>query len=169
MRTGLTVVIAALALASGCRSDSDKAVATQAAKAKAEAENKIQAVEPQDMLQEASRKPAFRWRLPAQLRLPNIVTFKLFEVGVAEDPRKAADQEKPIALVTGLAGTNPTEVDLFKPVSPAVLTGDIQDMKQLSPNVWYHWSVRVVSDLGVATADFYFRTRADNAAPGTKP
>jgi hypothetical protein len=121
------------------------------------------------MFQEASRKPVFRWKLPPQLRSPNIVTFKLFEVGVAEDPRKAADQEKPVALVTGLAGTNSTEVDPFKPVSPAVLTGDIQDMKQLAPNVWYHWRVRAVSDLGVATADFYFRTRVDNAAPGAKP
>jgi len=167
VRIVTALAIAALALASGCRSNSDNAAATQTAKA--ETENRIQAVEPQDMFQEASRKPVFRWKLPPQLRSPNIVTFRLFEVGVAEDPRKAADQEKPIALVTGLAGTSPAEVDLFKPVSPAVLTGDIQDVKQLSPNAWYHWRVRALSDLGAAEANFYFRTRADDAAPGAKP
>jgi len=162
-RTRLVLMVAALALASGCRSDSDKSAASSAAEAAAE--RKIQAVEPPDMTQEASRKPVFRWKLPSALRSPGTVTFKLFEVGQVEDPRKAAGQEKQIALGTNLAETNSTDFNPFKPQSPAVLTGDILDLKQLAPNTWYHWRVRVISDLATGDADFYFRTRSEDAVP----
>ena len=163
MRMGLAIMVAALAAASGCRSDSGKSAATSAAGAAAE--RNITAVEPLNMTQEASRKPVFRWRLPSSLRSPGAVTFKLFEVGRVEDPRKEAGQEKQIALGTSLAGANSTDFEPFKPQPPVVLTGDIVDMKQLAPNTWYHWRVRVISDLAAGDADFYFRTRTDDAVP----
>ena len=166
VRAGLALVIVAVAAASGCKSDSGGATAP--AGGDPFADRKIQAVEPRDMTQEAARKPAFKWRLPPILRSPNIVTFKLFEIGLAEDPRKATEEARQIALVTGLAGVSPTELDPFKPPSPAVLTGEILDMQQLAPNTWYYWKVRALSDLGSAEADFFFRTRADDAAPGAK-
>jgi hypothetical protein len=166
MRTGLALLVVALAAASGCKSDPSGNAAPPAG-VDPLADQKIQAVEPHDMSQEAGRKPVFRWRLPTALRSPNIVTFKLLEIGLAEDPRKAAEQARQIALVTGLAGVSPTELNPFKPPSPAVLTGEVLDMKQLAPNTWYCWKVRVMGDLGAADADFYFRTRADDAAaPG---
>jgi len=176
VRAGLALVIVAAVVAAGCKSDSGGATAP--AGADPFADRRIQAVEPRDMTQEAARKPAFKWRLPTALRSPNIVTFKLFEIGLAEDPRpsrasgssdKAADEARQIALVTGLAGVSPTELDPFKPPSPAVLTGEILDMQQLAPNTWYYWRVRALSDLGSAEAGFYFRTRTDDAAPGAKP
>jgi hypothetical protein len=162
-RMGLAIAVAALAAASGCSPDSDKPATPSAADAAAE--RKILAVEPPDMTQEASRRPAFRWRLPPSLRSPSTVTFKLFEVGRAEDPRKAAAQEKQVALGTSLAEANSTGFDPFKPQPPAVLTGDILDMKQLAPDTWYHWRIRIISDLAAADADFYFRTRTDDAVP----
>ena len=167
VRAGLALVIAALAVASGCKSDSGSAAAP--AGVDPMADRKVQAIEPHDMNQEAGRKPVFRWKLPAPLRSPNIVTFKLFEIGLAEDPRKATDQARQIALVTGLAGVSPTEMNPFKPPSPAVLTGEILDMQQHAPNTWYYWKVRAVSDLEAADTNFFFRTRADDAAPGAKP
>jgi hypothetical protein len=167
VRAGLALVIVSVVVASGCKSDSGGATAP--AGGDPFADRRIQAVEPRDMTQEAARKPAFKWRLPAALRSPNIVTFKLFEIGLAEDPRKATTEARQIALVTGLAGESPTELDPFKPPSSAVLTGEIRDMQQLAPNTWYCWKVRALSDLGSAEAGFYFRTRADDAAPGAKP
>ena len=168
MRTGLAVLIAALAAASGCKSDSGGAAVAPAA-ADPFADRKIQAVEPHNMTQEAGRKPVFKWKLPAILHSPNIVTFKLFEIGLVEDPRKGVGEARQIALVTGLAGSSPTEVDLFKPLAPAVLTGEILDMQQLAPNTWYCWKIRALSDLGAADATFFFRTRPDDAAPGATP
>jgi hypothetical protein len=167
VRTGLALVIAALAVASGCKSDSGGAAPP--ASVDPLADRKVQAIEPHDMSQEAGRKPVFKWKLPATLHAPNIVTFKLFEIGLAEDPRKATEGARQIALVTGLAGESPTELDLFKPPSEAVLTGEVRDMQQLAPNTWYYWRVRAVSDLGAAETNFFFRTRADDAAPGAKP
>jgi hypothetical protein len=176
VRAGLALVIVAVVAATGCKSDSGGASAPTGVDPMAD--RKVQAVEPCDMMQEASRKPVFRWKLPATLHAPNIVTFKLFEIGLAEDPRpsrasgssdKATEGARQIALVTGLAGESPTELDLFKPPSEAVLTGEVRDMQQLAPNMWYYWKVRVVSDLEAAEANFFFRTRADDAAPGAKP
>jgi hypothetical protein len=167
VRAGLALMIVAVVVAAGCKSDSGGATAP--AGADPFADRRIQAVEPHDMTQEAGRKPAFKWRLPAALRSPNIVTFKLFEIGLAEDPRKATNGARQIALVTGLAGESPTELNPFKPLSSAVLTGEILDMQQLAPNTWYYWKVRALSDLGSAEANFFFRTRADDAAPGAKP
>jgi len=166
LRAGLALLMAALAAASGCKSDSGGAAP---AAADPFADRKIQAIEPHDMTQEAGRKPIFRWKLPAILHSPNIVTFKLFEIGLVEDPRKGVGEARQIALVTGLAGASPTEVDLFKPVAPAVLTGEILDLPQLAPNTWYCWKIRALSDLGAADATFFFRTRPDDAAPGAKP
>jgi len=167
VRAGLALVIAAVVAASGCKSDSGGAATP--ASADPLADRKVQAIEPRDMTQEASRRPVFKWNLPAALRSPNIVTFKLLEIGLAEDPRKATEGARQIALVTGLAPVSPTELDPFKPPEPAVLTGEILDMQQLAPNTWYCWKVRALSDLGAAEANFFFRTRADDAAPGAKP
>jgi hypothetical protein len=168
VRAGLALVIVALVVASGCKSDSGGSAAPPAPTDPL-ADRKVQAIEPHDMTQEAGCRPVFRWKLPAAFRSPNLVTFKLFEIGLAEDPRKATEQARQIALVTGLAGVSPTELDLFKPPSPAVLTGEILDMQQLAPGTWYYWKVRIVSDLGATDANFFFRTRPDDAAPGAKP
>ncbi|MCX5685250.1 MAG: hypothetical protein NT049_16445 [Planctomycetota bacterium] len=168
VRASLALVILAVIAASGCKSDSGGSAAPSA-QTDPLADRKVQAIEPYDMSQEAGRKPVFRWKLPSAFRSPNIVTFKLLEIGLAEDPRKASEQARQIALVTGLAGESPTELDLFKPPSAAVLTGEVCDMPQLAPNRWYCWKLRVVSDLGSADANFFFRTRPDEAAPGAKP
>ena len=167
VRAGLALVIVAVVAAGGCKSDSGGAAPP--ALVDPLADRKVQAIEPRDMAQEVVRKPVFKWKLPATLRSPNIVTFKLLEIGLAEDPRKATEQARQIALVTGLALVSPTELDPFKPPSPAVLTGEIRDMQQLAPNTWYYWKVRAVSDLEAADTNFFFRTRADDAAPGAKP
>ena len=167
VRTGMALLMVALAAASGCKSDSGGGAAPAAADPFAD--RKIQAVEPHDMTQEAGRKPIFRWKLPAILHSPNIVTFKLFEIGLVEDPRKGVEQARQIAPVTGLAGASPTEVDPFKPLAPAVITGEILDLKQLAPNTWYCWKIRALSDLGAGDAIFFFRTRPDDAAPGATP
>jgi hypothetical protein len=121
------------------------------------------------MAQEVSRRPVFRWKLPSVLNSPRMVSLRLSEVGPVEDPRKAADQEKQVAFASGLAPESPTELDLFNPPPPAIVTSDFGDVKQLKGGTWYHWVVRAIGDGEAAGADFFFRTRTQDALPPPAP
>ena len=132
----------------------------------AEAARHLQAVEPRDMAQEVSRRPTFKWRLPASIGDPFVVSFKLFKVGDVDDPRRPGAPERQIAFASGLHTASPTQLDPFDPPSGCTLTGDLTDMTQLAPNTWYRWTVRAVgSDTGGVEGNFHFRTRTEEATP----
>jgi len=162
-------MLAAVGVAAGCRSAPPEP--SPEAAAEAEAAKHTRAVSPLDMTQEASRRPAFKWILPSAMRRPEWVTFKLFEIGPVDDPRKAQAEEKEVVLVTGLGGISPTELDLFDPPTGSNTTGDLWDRKmtQLKPQTWYHWMVRAIDGSESTQADFYFRTRIEEAVVPLKP
>jgi len=166
MRTQVLMLLGALALAAGCGSEPP---GPPAGPPEPVGSRSIQAIEPRDMAREVSRRPVFKWKLPAHLRAPRMVSFHLAAVGQAEDPHKAVAQEKPLAFASGLAPVSPTELDPFSPPSGAILTGDLRDMKQLKGDTWYHWRVRAIGNGDAAGADFFFRTRTEDAVPTPRP
>jgi hypothetical protein len=156
-------MLAAVSVAAGCRSATPEP--SPEAAAAAEAAKHIRAVSPPDMAQEAGRRPAFKWLLPSGMYRPERVTFKLFEIGQVDDPRKAQVEGKEVVLVTGLGSISPTELDLFDPPTGSNTTGDLWDRKmtQLKPQTWYRWMVRAIDGSKSTWADFYFRTRIEES------
>ncbi|MBM4018302.1 MAG: hypothetical protein FJ288_08250 [Planctomycetes bacterium] len=159
-RVMLIAILAAAA--AGCRSEEPSSPPPETA---ASAPRALQAVEPAPWAQDVTRRPVLRWRLPTAIQSPQMVSVRLVQVGQMPDPRQEAGQEKVVALASGLAETSPTELDLFSPPAQAVLTGDVRDLTQLEAHTWYRWHVRVIGDGEAAAADFYFRTRLEDAAP----
>jgi len=156
-------MLAAVGVAAGCRSappepSPDAAAADEAAM-------HIRAVSPPDMAQEASRRPVLKWALPSSMPHPEQVTFKLYELGQVDDPRKVEAREPGILLVTGLGSVSPTELNLFDRPPDCNATGDLRDRKmtQLKPQTWYRWIVRVIDGSKSTRADFYFRTEIEEA------
>jgi len=163
------LMLAAVGVAAGCRSAPPEP--SPEAAAEAEAAKHIRAVSPPDMAQEASRRPAFKWVLPSAMRHPEQVTFKLFEIGPMDDPRKAQAEGKEVVLVTGLGSISPTELDLFDLPTGSNTTGDLWDRKmtQLKPQTWYRWMVRAIDGSKSTRADFYFRTQIEESVVPLKP
>jgi hypothetical protein len=164
------LMLAAVGVVAGCRSAPPE-LSPEAA-AQAEAAKHIRAVSPPDMAQEAGRRPVFKWALPSAMRRPEQVTFKLFEIGQVDDPRKAEAGGKEVVLVTGLGDISPTELDPFNPPTGSNTTSDLWDRKmtQLKPQTWYHWMVRAIDGSKSTQADFYFRTEtAEAPLPPPKP
>jgi hypothetical protein len=168
----LMVLAAGVALAPGCASQPSSETSGPSA-AERERAAHIQAIQPINMAQDVSRRPAFLWRLPSGFQSPQFVTFKLFEVGPTlklpdgahpEETPDAGPGENEVAVVTGLAEVSSTQLDLFAPPFGAIKTGEIWDknMVQLKPNTWYHWKIRAVSTTAVLDS-FYFMTRAEDA------
>jgi len=163
---GLWLLAGIVALASGCSSNSSSEPAP-ADKAAAEAQRHILALAPRNMAQDVSRRPAFQWRLPPIVSKPDLVTFTLYEVGKMEAPERDKQVGTRMALATGLDATSPTGLNLWEPPTGCVLTGDIRDTVQLKPETWYRWNVRAIAGETGTDADFYFRTRAEEAVSET--
>jgi hypothetical protein len=168
----LAVLTVGAALAAGCASQ-PPAEPTGASAPVREGPPHIQAVQPINMAQDVSRRPAFSWRLPSGFQNPQFVTFKLFELDPTLKPPEGAHTEESmdagpgeteVAVVTGLADVSSTQLDLFAPPLGVINTGEIWDKKrvQLKPNTWYHWKVRAVSTTAPLDG-FYFMTRAEEA------
>jgi hypothetical protein len=159
---GLWLLVGIVALAGGCSSDSPSGTAP-ADRAAAEAQRNILALEPRNMAHDANRRPSFQWRLPPMVSKPDLVTFTLYEVGKMEAPERDKPTGTRMALATGLDATSPTGLNLWEPPTGCVLTGDIRDTIQLKPETWYRWNVRAIAGEIGTDADFYFRTRAEEA------
>lgn len=164
MNRCLATIVLAAAVAAGCRSEPSDEPAPASTPPVPEA--RIVAVSPTDGAQQVSRRPTFQWRLPPTVEGPRLVSFTLAEAGTGPAPVEDETRQKRLAFASGLHSSSPTGIDPWKPPAGCVLTGDLRDLDQLSPQTWHRWSVRAVSDTDSAQADFYFRTRADAAAPG---
>jgi hypothetical protein len=156
-----------VALAAGC--DKNPADVPGGDRPDPQAGRRVVALEPRDMAQEVSRRPVFRWRLPAALVHPDMVSMTLTEVGPGDEPRRNGTDEKPVAFASGLHGSSPTGVDPFAPPADSVVTGEVHDLRQLKAQTWYHWTVRAIGMDTAASGDFYFRTRSEDAVPTAPP
>ena len=165
MNRCLAAIVLAAAVASGCRSQPPDEPPD--AGMPPVPESRIVAVSPADRALEASRRPTFEWRLPPTVEAPRLVSFTLAEAGNGPAPVEDEARQKRLAFASGLHSSSPTGIDPWDPPAGCVLTGDLTDLDQLSPQTWHRWSVRAVSDTDSAQADFYFRTRAHPATPGT--
>jgi hypothetical protein len=156
-------LVLSAALAAGCKSEPPP-VPTGPTPAEVEAARHIQAVEPRDMAQEVSRRPILHWKIPAGLGNVQMMSFALYDLGKVEDPRKDGGEGNQIAFISGLMGGGMVTLDPFAPPGGSVTTGDIRQMRQLAPQVWYRWKVRAISGAQVEQAEFYFKTRIEEAA-----
>jgi hypothetical protein len=165
-RVVAVVLLGAAALAAGCKSPP----APPAPKpAEPPAEKNIVALEPRDGAHEVLLTPTFKWKLPAAVDTPRLVSFALFELGQSAEPPKPGDKDNEIAFASGLHDVSPTALDPFHPRAGVVLTGDLRDMKEadrrLKPETWYRWRIRALGEDQRATADFFFRTGAAGPTP----
>ena len=125
----------------------------------------IRAVQPENMVQQVNRRPAFRWKLPKRLEEATHVTFLLAEAGTGEAAVTDEAQQRRIATATGLDAAGAEAFDPWDPPGGCVLTGEVRDISQLAPETWYRWTVRAVGAGAGEHADFYFRTRDTSAVP----
>jgi hypothetical protein len=143
-----------------------------------EAALRFQAVQPLNMAHEVSRRPVFAWKLPEAMQRPQFLTFKLFEVGPTlpegakpDENFEASPGETELAVVSGLASSGTTGLDLFAPPAGSITTGPLSDKKnvQLKPNTWYHWKVHAVDSGSGRLGSFYFMTRSEPATVALPP
>jgi hypothetical protein len=130
--------------------------------------DKVVAVEPFDMAESVSTLPTFKWKLPPSIAMPTTVTFSLSAAGQVDAPIRDADvlEKNEVAIISGLAGSSPTSLELFHPPGECVATW-IKRAKptQLKGMTWYRWTVLATGpgDLGpvstVRGSEFFFRTR----------
>jgi len=157
-----TAVLAAVALAIGC--DSGPSAAPPETPPATQTE--IIALQPRDMAEEVTRRPAFTWKLPPQVADPRLASFALAEAGDGDSPVQDEGREKRVAFASGLHAESPEALNPWDPPAGSVLTGAVTDTGQLKANTWYRWSVRAFSNTGTARAAFHFRTRSESAVPG---
>jgi hypothetical protein len=160
------VLLGAAALAAGCKSPPAPPAPTPA---EPPAEKNVVALEPRDGAHEALLTPTFKWKLPAAVGTPRLVSFTLFELGQGAEPPKPGDKDKEIAFASGLHDVSPTALDPLHPRAGVVLTGELRDMKEadrrLKPQTWYRWRIRALGENQAVTADFFFRTGAAGPTP----
>ncbi|KPJ72452.1 MAG: hypothetical protein AMS14_07725 [Planctomycetes bacterium DG_20] len=157
----LAVVLAAVALAIGCESGPSVAPPDTPPPG----QQHIVALQPRDMAEQVTRRPAFTWKLPPKVADPTLVSFALAEAGDGDRPVQDETAHKRVAFASGLHVQSPEGLNPWEPPSGCVLTGEVTDTDQLKPNTWYHWSVRAVSDTDATRANFHFRTRSHSAVP----
>jgi hypothetical protein len=161
------VLLGTAALAAGCKPPP----APPAPKpAEPPAEKNIVAVEPRDGAHEVLLTPTFKWKLPAAVGTPRLVSFTLFELGQGAEPPKPRDKDKEIAFASGLHDVSPTALDPSHPPAGVVLTGELRDLKEadrrLKPETWYRWRIRALGENNaVIQADFFFRTGEAGPTP----
>ena len=167
----LGVAAAVLVLAAGCEPEPPPEQKAPPADGFSAGSRQIAAVLPASGAQNVPLRPKFRWRLPPAVPAPTHVSFTLVEVTGPGAPVSEDVEEEPLAKVTGLHDTSPTELELFKPPPGAVATGRIREMTDLAPETWYRWTVRVMGDRDYARRHFYFRTGpvSPPAAPASAP
>ena len=158
-----SALVLAVALAAGCGAEApppppEKPAAEPTA---------IQALEPHDMAEQVTRRPAFQWELPKRAAEPRLLSFTLAQAGTAAAPEKDEERQTRMAFASGLQTAGLGGIDPWKPPEGCVLTGLLTSMEQLDADTWYRWSVRALGEQEVAHAAFYFRTRADDAVPTT--
>lgn len=159
-----SALVLAIALAAGCASEPPAPTPPTPEKPPAEP-TAIQALEPRDMAEQVTRRPAFQWKLPKRAAEPRLLSFTLAQAGTAAAPEKDEERQVRVAFASGLQTAGLDGIDPWKPPEGCVLTGLLTSMGQLDPGTWYRWSVRALGELEAAHATFYFRTRADDAVP----
>lgn len=158
-----SALVLAVALAAGCASEAP-APPPQPEEPAAEP-TAIQAVEPRDMAEQVTRRPAFQWKLPKKAAEPRLLSFTLAQAGTATAPEKDEERQTRVAFASGLPTAGQGGIDPWKPPVGCVLTGLVTSMEQLDAGTWYRWSVRALGEQEATHATFYFRTRADDAVP----
>jgi hypothetical protein len=161
-----TAISLALVLAAGCQSGPPEEPPKPE---KAPEPADIQAVDPRDMAEQVSRRPAFQWTLPKRVAAPRLLSFTLSEAGDGNQPLKDEADLKRVAFASGLQTAGTAGLDPWKPPEGCVLTGPLREMEQLKGATWYRWSVRALGPNEVALSTFHFRTRAEDAAPKAAP
>jgi len=162
----LAAISLALVLAAGCQSGPPEEPPKQE---KAPEPADIQAVDPRDMAEQVSRRPAFQWKLPKRVAEPRLLSFTLSEAGDGDQPVKDEADLKRVAFASGLQTAGLAGFDPWKPPEGCVLTGPLKEMEQLKGATWYRWSVRALGQSEVALSTFHFRTRTEGAAPDAAP
>ena len=157
------IVVAVLVVAAGCKTEVPAPPKGDGGEEAGPAH--IRAVQPENRVQQVSRRPAFRWKLPKRLQEAAHVTFLLAEAGTGEEPVTDEAQQRRIATATGLDTAAAGAFDPWDPPGGCVLTGEVRDISQLASETWYRWTVRAVGAGAGEHADFYFRTRDTSAVP----